>query len=115
MTNPVSFVEELLCVVPELQLAYTAHLNANGTLLPHVLIGDVTRFVIAEASKPSESTTLARLLDFLEEGLATGREDVKELIVVSFVENLIGEREAIQSLKALMGPNLKKQVEAICG
>jgi len=55
------------------------------------------------------------LLDCLESGLTTGSEEVKELIVVSFVENLIGESKAVQSLKPLMGSNLQKQVEAICG
>ena len=52
MTNPVSFVEELLRVVPELQPAYDAHLNDNTTLLPHVFMGDLTRFVIADAPTP---------------------------------------------------------------
>jgi hypothetical protein len=55
-----SFIKELLRTVPELQPAYAEHLNDNDTLLPHVFMGDVTRFVIAEASKPSESKALTR-------------------------------------------------------
>ena len=51
----------------------------------------------------------------LEAGLKSGPEQVKEMIVVSFVENLTGETAALEALKPLMGPKLKKKVEEICG
>lgn len=110
-----SFIEELLRVVPELRPAYETHVADNATLLPHVFMGDVARFVVAESANNERPLTIVHLFDFLENVLTHGSEEVHELIAASFVENLIGETKALQLLKVLMGPNLKKQVEAICG
>lgn len=115
MKNNVSFIEYLLRLVPELKSNYDEHLADNDTLLPHVFMGDVTRFAITEADKPRSQIVLVRLLDCLEEGLKGGGDEVEELIVVSFVENLVGETSALKRLRLLMRPNLKREVEAVCG
>ena len=107
------FIEELLDLVPELRSVYDKHLENNGSLLQHVFMGDATRFIIAEASKSQNEILLQKLLNYLEAGLKQG-EEVEELIVVSFVENLIDEKIALQVLKPLMGSNLRTQVETIC-
>jgi hypothetical protein len=78
-------------------------------------MGDVARFVVAEAQNPTGRGVLQRLLTQLEEGLKDGPEQVKELVVVSFLENLTGEAVALEALKPLMGPNLKREMEGICG
>jgi len=57
---------------------------------------------------------VSTLLEYLEDGLRTGSDEVKELIVVSFVENLIGETTALMVLKLVMGSSLKAEVERIC-
>lgn len=44
------FIEHLLRIIPELKQAYDEHLVDNDVLLPHVFMGDVTRFIIAEAN-----------------------------------------------------------------
>jgi hypothetical protein len=110
-----SFIEELLRVVPELRPAYEIHLVDNATLLPHVFMGDVARFVVVESASHEKQSTLVHLVGFLENALTDGGKEIQELIAASFVENLIGETKALQSLKVLMGPNLKRQVETICG
>ncbi len=51
----------------------------------------------------------------METGLTSGTDEVKELIGVSFVENLCGEKAALRLLKPLMGPRMKKEVENVCG
>jgi hypothetical protein len=55
---------------------------------------------------------VARLLNSLEEGLASGSQEVRDVILASFVENLIGERVAVEQMDHLMGPRLKGAVRA---
>ena len=114
MSANASFIEELLRRVPELKAVYDEHLLDNDTLLPHVFMGDVSRFAIAEAEKPLGRASVSTVLEHLEEGLKSGSDEVKELIVVSFVENLIGETSSLKVLKPLMGSTLKAEVERIC-
>lgn len=109
------FIEELLQKVPELKPVYDGHLAENGELLPHAFMSDLTRFVIAEAENPASRDVLERLLGYLEKGLTVGSEHVQEMIVVSFVESLIDENATIKAIESLMGPNLRKEVKAICG
>lgn len=114
MSAHTSFIDQLLQSLPQLKPAHDEHLFDNNTLLPHVFMGDVTRFAIAEAAK-ANTEILQRLLDHLEKGLENSPKEVKELIAVSFVENLTGETVALKTLKPLIGPNLKKEVEIIYG
>ena len=77
-------------------------------------MGGVTRFAITEAGNPQMRSSVTDLLEHLENGLRIGSDSVKELICVSFVENLVGESTALQVLKPLMGPMLKTEVERMC-
>lgn len=114
MSTNTAFIEELLRRVPDVKPIYDEHVADNDTLLPHVFLGDVSRFVVAEANKGLCPAAIA-VLEHLDEGLGIGSEEVKELIVVSFVENLIGETTALKALNTVMRPRLKAQVKRICG
>lgn len=110
-----TFIEQLLSIVPELKLVYEEHLADNDTLLPHVFMGDVTRFVMTASRNTPGCAALRRLLMHVENGLSAGDDEVRELILASFVENLIGEHDALHILRPLMGSHLGKKVEALCG
>src|SRR5258706_2278119 len=97
------FVEGLLIAVPEILEIYKAHIDDNGTLLPHVFMGDVTRFTLLNARSASSQMALQKLFLVVEEGLRSNETDVSNLIAVSFVENLCGEDEAVVSLIPMMG------------
>ena len=112
LKTSVSFIEELIRLVPELKPIFDEHVTDNDFLLPHVFMGDVTRFAIAEAGK-SRSCAIETLLQHLENGLESGSNYVKELISLSFAENLLGETTALKVLKPLMGPNLKTEMETL--
>jgi len=114
METNATFVVDLRRRVPDLEPIYREHLADNDELLPHVFMGDVTRFTIAQAKAPLNDSIVVSLLECLEEGLREGGEEVKELIVVSFVENLIGETTTLASLGPLIGGNLKEEVERVC-
>ena len=111
----VIYTEELIESVPALQQIYRAHLQENDELLPHVLFGEITRFVVTKARKAEHDPLIARLLNEFEKGLEEGPEEVRELVSVSFVENLCGETEAIKVLKPLMREKLKSALATICG
>jgi len=115
MTDSAIFVNELVRAVPVLTAALDEHLSDHRTLLPHVFMGDVTRFAINAASNPELRSSVQRLLDHLDEGLRSGSDEVRELIGASFVENLIGETTALCALRPLMKPALKAEAAATCG
>jgi Na+-translocating ferredoxin:NAD+ oxidoreductase RnfE subunit len=103
MTNQM-FIEKLVRLVPELRRGLEEHLKDNcGELLPHVFMGDVTRWTITHANAMSH-----RVLNSLEGGLATGSAEVANLILASFVENLIGEGTAVKQFKDLMGAKTER-------
>jgi Barstar (barnase inhibitor) len=109
-----AFLHDLLRAVPELKPVLDEHLAANDTLLPHVMMADMTRFAVSAIVDLHKRPAVLKLLDHLEQGLRAGDEETRELILASFVENLIGEATALRLLKTLMGPNLRKEVRAIC-
>lgn len=115
MTNSELFIENLLHITPELKEAYNEHLVDNDILLPHVFMGDVTRFVLSRANNASGLLVIQRILDYIEKELLTGDEDSKNIIRASFIENLIGENTTTNKLKPMMGPGLLSEIEAICG
>jgi hypothetical protein len=109
------FVHWLTAVSSRLTDVYQQHVADQGELLPHVLMGDITRVVVMASTGREEVDWLPKSLQRVENGLASGDEDVAELIGVSFVENLAGENAAIQSLIPSMGKELRKEVKLICG
>jgi hypothetical protein len=109
------FVTSIVRAVPELAAVLAEHVADHGVVLPHVFMGDVARFVLARALSPAEQNALRTVLYLMDDGLRNGSDDVKELVVVSFVENLIGEESAVRTLRPLFKPALKAQVDAICG
>lgn len=115
MNSAERLVEELLGAVPEVQGIYEAHMDDNGTLLPHVFMGDVTRFTLQIARNASGQDVLRRLLAIVEDGLRSGETDVANLVAVSFVENLCGEDKAVVSLIPLMGEATRRELKSLCG
>jgi len=107
------FIKKLLTLAPKLKLPYQQHLEDNGKLLPHVFMGDVTRFIISEVESGVGSQDVNNLLNYFEDALATGDKDIENLISVSFVENLIGEEKTINFIKPQSGPRLKLLMESI--
>ncbi|HEX4015135.1 MAG TPA: hypothetical protein VHX15_00220, partial [Frankiaceae bacterium] len=80
---------------PDFAAALEDHMAIYGMLLPHVLFGDLTRFVM-DAHDSGDLQLAARCLAFLDEALRTGDEDTKNLVTVSFVENVDPWNEASQ-------------------
>jgi hypothetical protein len=117
----VRFIQGLVSSIPELQPLLSEHLADNNQLLPHVFMGDVTRFVITTCQQSQElrrratsasglEAIIRRITSILEEALTSGPEATKELVAVSFVENLAGEDATIGALEPFLGPALKAEI-----
>jgi hypothetical protein len=115
MNNMEQFVERLISKVPEAQEIYADHLDDNGALLPHVFMGDITRFAMQIAGRLSEQDVLQRLLLLVEEGLLSDHIDVANFVAVSFIENLCGEERLIKILHPLMGEATRRELKSLCG
>ena len=82
------FVEELVTAVPGLQVTLDEHLADFNELLPHVYFGEITRWIQRQVDEDVNLDEVGRVLSFLEQGYADDGDQVRELITVSFLENL---------------------------
>jgi hypothetical protein len=110
--STIAWVNKLLEQVPELRHVYDEHIHNNDELLPHVFLGDVTRYVVQQVylGETGPAKPVERILSVLEQGMGSGDEQVEELVSVSFVENLVEHDDVLASLKGLIGPNLQKEI-----
>jgi hypothetical protein len=116
MDSLAAFLRSLVDAAPQLEATLLEHKRANrGRVLSHVFMGDVTRFVIEHASDPSYEAVLVELIGKLETGLREGSDQVKELVLASFVENLAGETNRLDALQRFMGPHLKALTDDVRG
>jgi hypothetical protein len=106
---------ELLRAIPELAPLYAEHVQDNrGEVLPHVLMGDVALFAVAASKDLGRLVSLQALLDFLGEHV-NDNDDIRELVMASFLEGLLGEDAAQEAMKPLMPDSLRKAGEAVLG
>ena len=112
----VAFVQRLVSVVPEFTPIVDEHKAYNGEVLPHVLFGDFTRWIISlyrqsklrgsEADRSNE--VLARALSFLEDQFAQAKDKAtSELIAASFLENLDQADADYPGMRQRLGPALR--------
>jgi hypothetical protein len=113
----VSFVRSMVAHFPSLYTLLEDHIRDNGgEVLPHVFFGEVTRYILSlllAAGRLPPRRELRDILSYLEETYAAGNEELQELISVSFLENLPRPGENGAELRAMVGPNLKRQLQAI--
>lgn len=112
-------VERLVVLQPMLR----EHLADNfGEVLPHMFIGDLTRYVVAReiaAGQVNRDLSAAiqgeidEVLDALEQAYSDGDEEVEELIAVSFLENLPRDGEPGHAIRSRLGPLLGEQLKRI--
>ena len=120
MTATKDFMVHLLAEVPELAEIYREHETAYDQLLPHVLMGDLARLALelsARSQSPQAHTgsTLTKLLDILDFGMRSTAAPVRELIAVSFLENLDETEPNYRSLAGRLGPALAEEMTRLHG
>lgn len=107
------FIDGLIKRVPELRPIYEEHLDDNDTLLPHVFMGAVARFVIERVRHGDfrHEGAVAQIMSAIDNSLKSNCPSIQELVSVSFVENLASETDVIQALVPLMGPNTQEEIQ----
>ena len=106
MSSPAEiFCRRLVEDIPELAPILQEHLEDNfDEMLPHVFFGDVTRWVDDALASDPQSAPARELLARLDQAATDGDDNVKELIAVSFLENLDDQSPTIAHLP----PGLEK-------
>jgi hypothetical protein len=100
-----AFCRRIASAVPGLQWVLREHLDDNfNELLPHVFFGDVTRWAETETESNPQSAQVARLMEILDSSFVSQGADVRELIEVSFLENLAKGSAVAKRL----GPHLRQ-------
>ncbi len=110
--------EELMKEVPDFKSVFDEHKDYYEELLPHVLMGDFTRFLIdsyrkgagGEAGSEHHLDVTRTSLEVMERAMSSSDPNLQELVSVSFLENLDQSDAAYEGIKALLGPNLIRQL-----
>ena len=96
----------------ELRQLLQEHLDEYDGLLPHLLLADVTRWLVARLSECGpEDPTLKRVLGFLERHFVSGGDHISELIAVSVLETMPLKGEQGAEIRDLLGPAMRDHVD----
>ncbi len=88
-TDPVALAETIARISPDLQEIWVAHVTENlGSPLPHLFMGEIAEWFVGTSTNETLSADRVELCRLLEAALAEGDSIVRELIQVSFIENL---------------------------
>lgn len=112
----VAFLGHLIHRFPELLPVLQDHIDDNnGELLPHLLIADITRWLVKRVDGANQTNVIEEILGELERAYAAGDDDdkVSELIAVSCLENFPRPGERGAAIRGMVGPTLAKQLNRI--
>jgi len=79
------------------------HVADYDELLPHVFMGEVSRYVASEAECTQQ------IVEYLEQRFRERNEDIQELIAVSFVENFPRREDFERALKGVDADALREE------
>jgi hypothetical protein len=107
-----NFPDQLRATVSGFDLVYDEHVADYGDVLPHVLLGDLVRFLLGTLEfYKAEGAALKQAMLLLERGMDSPDERLQELVAVSFLENLDPTEPAFPAIRRLFGPRLERQYE----
>lgn len=104
-------VAKLAEVDPALLLLLQEHLSDYDGLLPHVFMGDVTRWAVQRYGADPSDPALKAVLDCLEGAFQGPYPEEHELIAASFLENLPKEDEPNAKIRDAVGPALREHLD----
>jgi hypothetical protein len=105
-----NFAEQFRATVPGFDRIYDEHVADYAQVLPHVLFGDLVRFLSSEvALRGAGSVALKQAMLLLEAGMGCQDPRVQELVAVSFLENLDRHDTSFPAIRSLFGPRLEEQ------
>ena len=82
-----NYLSNLLEQIPEFLPVYEEHIADNRDVLHYVLMGELFDFA-SSAYARREIILLARIVDFVNQLAISGDDDLRELVHVSFIEDV---------------------------
>jgi hypothetical protein len=76
--------------------------------LPHVAFGQLVAYLADQLETDSGEGEVRRIIGFIEDAASSSDEQVVELVVVSFIENLHNLGPRCQTVRAMFGPQTSK-------
>ena len=105
-----SFPQQLCVAVPGFDRVYDEHVAEYDEILPHVLLGELVRFLSREVQSCSiEGAALGRAVMLLERAMGSADPRLQELVAVSFLENLDPADPSFAAIRTHFGPKLEEQ------
>lgn len=105
-----SFADQLRREVPGFEHVYNEHVADYDQVLPHVLLGDLVRFLSREVElHGATSAALRQAMSLLEGGMGSRDPRLQELVAVSFLENLDPTDASFSTIRTFFGPRLDEQ------
>jgi len=106
------FVRDMVSRFPALKPALDEHIKSqNGTILSHIFFWEVVNHVLSlvRSGNPEALDETGELLKYLEDNYLEGDEHytVRNLIQVSFLEDIQYEEELTEKIVEMLGPKLK--------
>ena len=118
MSAPSAYIQELAMKIGSIKDIYDQHLKEYDELLPHVFLGDLTRYIVHRVRSILSGehgiegrSEIEIIMQHFEKGMTSGTVEIQELIAVSFLENLNQSDKKL--LKKKLGPNLLKELNSI--
>jgi hypothetical protein len=106
------FVERLRSDIRGFGRIYDQHVSYYHQVLPHVLLGDLVRYLKSVAStQGAEPIALDQAMGLLETGMGSPDLKLQELVAVSFLARLDSEDEDFEPIRARFGDRLKERYQ----
>lgn len=115
----VAFVYKFSRKFPEIGVLLDSHKTEySGEILTHVVFGDISRLVVRLQKRSRTSPTdlkasglLDNILKLLEDSFRTETPEIRNLISVSFLENVAGPTEAEIEIREKLGTCLSEEMQ----
>ena len=100
------FFDAMAAASPQFDEVMREHMADNDSLLPHLLMTDLLRYVEARAASEDGDEELTEIFRLLDEAFVDG--DTKSAIAVSFIEDIDAE-PFLTTIEPYFGPALKAE------
>ncbi|MGR4862241.1 DUF7674 family protein [Caulobacter sp. LARHSG274] len=115
MGRGIILVNNIVKNIPRFRNIFEEHINFYGELLPHIFFAELTSVIIDLVDGEISGTEdVEMLMDNLEKELSFDDEESRNVIALSFIENLQGQGY-LKGMKKLMGPRLRALAMETCG
>jgi len=105
-----TFPQQLRISVPGFDRVYDEHVLDNDEVLPHVLMGDLVRFLLDDVQvHGAGSPVLRAAMALLESAMGSPDPKLQEVVAVSFLESLDPADPNFLVIRRSFGPWLEEQ------